>query len=225
MKRRKKVDGGSTSGSQKKDSREKISKKEKIQEKNGLKDLPGLWGKIEHFNSKLIPFALILLLLVIIYELFLHQENDALNRIFLLIDYLVILIFVVDVIFLAARSRSVKFFLKHYWLDILAVFPFGFFFSLAEKFYRAVATSEKIVIGQALFHETIEVRKGVAELSKAQKISRYLKIAARSLRVITKSRFFQKLKFNGKKGKQNNVKKNINKNNNKTLRTKIIVRK
>jgi len=178
-----------------------------------LKELPPFWEKVEHFNSKLIPIALVLLLFVIIYELFVHLENQVLNLIFSLMDYLVILIFVVDIIFLAVRSKNVKFFLKHYWLDILAIFPFSLFFSLAEKFYKAAIASKEIIVSQALAHETIEVRKGILELSKTERLSRYFKIAARSLRVVTKSRFFRKFKHSrnnlndNKKTKSKNLKK------------------
>ncbi len=151
------------------------------------------WKKIEHYNRKLITPALILLLLIIIYEVFFHAENRALELAVEITDILVITVFAIDLVFLAIKSRSAKFFFKNYWLDVLAVFPFAIFFSFINSLYRAIIVTEQLAVGQALLHETVEVSREAKGLSGGGKIARFLRIAARLLRVVTKSRLFIKV--------------------------------
>ena len=53
--------------------------------------------------------------------------------------------------------------------------------------------TEQLAVGQALLHETVEVYREAKGLSKGGKIARFLRIAARILRVVTKSRLFAKV--------------------------------
>ena len=168
--------------------------------------LSPFWEKVEHFNSKLIVPALILLLFVIIFELFIPVDNHILEQTVTIADWIIVTIFVIDLIFLAIKAKSTKFFFENYWLDIIAVFPFGIIFAFVGSIYRAVVLSERIVITQAIFHETLEATKGVKVVtegsSKAGKITR---IVARSLRFITKSKLFEK--FSHPKKRERKTKK------------------
>ncbi|MBS3166220.1 hypothetical protein J4444_03800 [Candidatus Woesearchaeota archaeon] len=47
------------------------------------------WEKVEHYNSRLIPFALVALLGIIIAELFFHTENEQFNLFLEIVDYFV----------------------------------------------------------------------------------------------------------------------------------------
>ena len=151
------------------------------------------WEKVEHYNARLITPALIALLGIIIYELFLHVENHAVELAFKIADALVITIFIIDLIFLAHKARSVKFFFKKYWLDIIAVFPFVLFFSFVNSVYRAVIATERLIIGQAILHETVEATRGARALAEGGKLARGIRIVARVLRLVTKSRLFTKV--------------------------------
>lgn len=164
------------------------------------------WEKIEEYNKKIIPIAIVLLLFIIIFELFLHIENHTVELLVHIADIFVIIVFVIDLIFLAIHARSVKFFFKNYWLDIIAVFPFALFFTLTTKLYSIVITTERFIITQSILHESLEARKGVSALARTQKFARYLRIVARLIRIITKSRLFTHF---GKKHKQ--AKKNWHK--------------
>ena len=75
------------------------------------------WKKVEQINSKIIPYALVVLLVIIIYELFFHLENERIDLAVKVVDGIVIAIFVVDLIFLAIHSKNTRFFFKNYWLD------------------------------------------------------------------------------------------------------------
>ncbi len=154
------------------------------------------WEKVEHYNAKLIQPALVVLLAVIIFELFIHVENHTIELIVKIADALVIAVFVIDLIFLAKKAKSVKFFFKNYWLDIIAVFPFVLFFRLAESTYRIAIATERLTIGQAILHETVEASKSAKVLAKSGK---FVRIAARLLRIVTKSRLFTKVHHGRKK--------------------------
>ncbi|MDO8660059.1 MAG: hypothetical protein Q7K54_05710 [Candidatus Parcubacteria bacterium] len=156
------------------------------------------WEKVEHYNAKLIAPALIVLLGVIIYELFLHTENHTVELIVKIADTLVITVFVIDLIFLAHKAKSVKFFFKHYWLDLLAVFPFIIFFRVLESAYKVAIATERLTLGQAILHETVEASKSAKVLAKSGKV---VQIGARIIRVVTKSRLFTKV-HHGRRKKQ-----------------------
>ncbi|MEK6950192.1 MAG: hypothetical protein AABX13_00515 [Nanoarchaeota archaeon] len=154
------------------------------------KELSPFWEKVEKVNSKLIIPAVVILLFIIIYELFLHIENHTLELLVKILDGFVILVFVVDLIFLGWKAQSTKFFFKNYWLDILAVFPFGLIFNLVEQIYRVLAGTERFVVGQAIVHEGLELRKEARLVSKSARLSKFFRIGARLLRIITKTRLF-----------------------------------
>jgi len=151
------------------------------------------WEKVEHYNKKLIFPAVILLLIIIILELFVHIEEPQLLFYVHLVDYLIIAVFVVDLIFLAIKAKSTKFFFKNYWLDILAVFPFSLLFGFLGGFMRIFSASEEAIgVGQAIFHETLETEKVIAKTEKFSKIGKELRIGVRVVRVFTKTNMFKR---------------------------------
>ena len=159
---------------------------------------------VEHYNIKLIPYAVVVLLGIIIFELFFHTENETILLLVHILDFLVITIFVIDLVFLGRRAKSVKFFFKNYWLDVIAIFPFSIAFTVVSRLYRVLEASERLAVGQAIVHEGLEVRKGVkgvALLTKGGQITRLIRISARLLRVITKTRLFTR--FHHKHHKSN----------------------
>ncbi len=150
------------------------------------------WEKVEEVNRKLILPAIVLLLFIIIYEIFFHGENHTVNFIVKILDGLVIAVFVIDLVFLGRKAKSTKFFFRNYWLDILAVFPFGLLFNLMEQIYRVLAGVERFVVGQAIVHEGLEVRKEVRFLARSERFGKFFRIGGRLLRVITKTRLFSR---------------------------------
>jgi len=154
------------------------------------------WEKVEHYNSRLIPFALVALLGIIIVELFFHTENEQFNLFLEIVDYFVILIFIIDIIFLGIHSKNARFFFKHYWLDLIAVIPLGLFFGAINRIYNIVLETERILVGQAILHESLETEKMVVKeakvLIKSTKSLRVLRILLRVLRLATKTHLFKK---------------------------------
>lgn len=154
------------------------------------------WENVEHYNTKLIPYALVILLGIIIFELFIHVEDEQILLLVHGLDWIVISIFVVDLIFLSRKTKNAKEFFKHYWLDLLAVFPFALLFSLVGRIYQALAATEQLAVGQAIFHESLEAEKGLKAVARGEKTikfaraARFIRIGARIVRVISKSRLF-----------------------------------
>jgi len=165
-----------------------------------------IWEKIEHYNAKLIPYALIILLGIIIFELFLHVYDARVLLLVHILDGIVIGIFVIDLIFMGLKEKSAKHFFRHYWLDILAVFPFVLLFNLFGRVYRAFLAAEQFAVGQAILHEGLEAEKGLKAVARGEKAlkftraARFIRIGARILRIVTKTHLFSL--FNQRKKKR-----------------------
>jgi len=195
-------------------------KNSKIKSIPKVHELYGFWEKVEHYNTRLITPAILILLFVIIMELIPYFEHFAeqYHLLLLLLDYFVIAVFVVDLTFLAIKAKSVKFFFKNYWLDIIAVFPIALAFTLLTKLFKVVATGSKLTVVQAILHESLEARKGIQVATRTEKFTKFIRLGVRSIRVITKSRLFSQFdskhhlakrewKTHLKKGTKPNLKK------------------
>jgi len=185
-------------------------KKNKGKKHHKEKEFSPFWEKVEHINAKLITPAILVLTFVIVVELFFKDFAHHYHTPILVMDYFVLVVFVIDLIFLGIRAKSVKFFFKHYWLDLLAVIPMALMFTFVSKIYRALSAAGKIGVGQAILHETLEIRKGVSAATRSGRIAKFMRLGARSLRVITKSRLFTHVHFKhhlAKRGKSGKKKK------------------
>lgn len=161
------------------------------------KNIKEFWEKVEHYNARLIPFAIVALLFVIVIELFFTEFAHHYHTSITILDGFIVAIFIVDLIFLALKAKSAKFFFKNYWLDIVAIIPFALIFTFINYLYEAIVATSRIATGQAILHESLEARKGALALSRSQRLAKYAKyirIITRLIRVVTKSRLFTKLK-------------------------------
>ena len=148
--------------------------------------------KVDKINSKFMPFILLLLIFVIFYNIFGDLDRPGMQLTFEIIEALVITVFSIDLIVIYKKSKDIGFFFTHHWLDILAVFPFGFIFGAINRTYLLFAETEKILVGQAIVHEAVKGDKLVKFLTKFDTIPKTIKAISSSLRSITKSRLFQK---------------------------------
>ncbi len=148
------------------------------------KRLPDWLERVERFVDYALPFMLVLLAILIVLEFFKIAEKY--HDVILWLDYGVIAFFVIDLCFKWYHTRNVLKFIKLYWIDIIAVFPFYTVF----RFY--LAASEFIVAGeqaQKFLHEAVLVRETKllreAEFaSKVAKEGRVVRMIARGLRVL-----------------------------------------
>ncbi|MDA1196718.1 MAG: hypothetical protein O2779_02010 [Nanoarchaeota archaeon] len=137
-----------------------------------------LYHKAELLIDKLIPWMLILLFAIIAAEFFFEEFVQAhhLHPWITIADAIVVAVFIADLVFKYRRVKRVDKFIKKYWLEILAVFPFILFFRLFEGVITFFVAEEVLKHSQSIVHETLELEKGGAkvfrEAEKAFKISR-----------------------------------------------------
>ena len=202
---------------QKKSKQIKITKKRIPVKKIKVQKSDGLWSKIintkiwkttEHIVDKSIPWLVLLLGGIIVSEftMDLHHYETYINA----IDTFIIVMFVLDLIFKYQHVQGWKF-VKSYWLDILAVFPFYLFFRVFSEAANVLHVGELFAEGQTLVHESLEIEKEgsriakelekvgkitrEAELAKASKFTRILRTIQRSPRLLKAKVFFQWEKY------------------------------
>jgi len=96
--------------------------------------MASFYEKSEHFVDKSIPYLIIILVGIVIIDIFYENISLKYQTTLLAMDGIVITFFVVDLVFKYNRVRDIPRFLKLYWLDILAVFPFFVLLRLFEEF-------------------------------------------------------------------------------------------
>jgi hypothetical protein len=136
----------------------------------------------EHIIDRAIPPSLVVLLCIIIIELFFHDIADSYHTLIISLDYVVVGIFMVDLIFKYQRSKKFGTFLKESWLDIVAVFPFFLLFRLLGPLLFIGDLSKEAKEIQLIFHESLELSKSGSKIVKeaeiAGKLSRTRMLAA-----------------------------------------------
>lgn len=143
--------------------------------------------------NKMLPYALIILFVLILFEIFLHTENHTILFIFEFLDTLIIELFVIDLIFLYIKSKNIRFFFTNYWLDILAVFPFGLVFRVAENFFLIGIEAERLIVGQKVLHEVSRSEKLLKFVSEASKEIRLLRFIPKSIEWIKTTNAYSQL--------------------------------
>lgn len=178
--------------------------------------------KIEVIIDKIIPFLLLLLLLIIIIDFFFKQIAEQYLFYVESADYFIIFIFLVDLIFKYVRVRNISKFVRTFWLDIIAVFPFFLVFRIFEAAAGLFSTSmsEGAASFQTILHEGLEVERGgaklleregqvlstvekegakiaaetekIAKISRSEKFARFLRPILRTPRFLKAVPFFEK---------------------------------
>lgn len=156
------------------------------------KKLPHWLEKVEQFIDKAIPFMLVILTVLIILEF--TRYGVLYHDYIIVVDYVIITFFVVDLCFKWYHVRNIKTFVKLYWIDIIAVFPFYLVFRAFYLFREILILSEeapKYLHELVLLRETkllreLELAKFLheAEYARLMKEARFVRVAARFLRVI-----------------------------------------
>ena len=146
--------------------------------------LPPWLETIERFVDRAVPFMLVLLAVLIAIELL--NIGEAYHGVLVKIDYFIIVFFVVDLCFKWYHTRDVLKFIKLYWIDIIAVFPFYTFFRVylaATEFFVAGEQAQKFMHEAVLLREAKLLRE--AEFgAKVAKEGRFIRVIARSMRLL-----------------------------------------
>ncbi|HLD10471.1 MAG TPA: hypothetical protein VJB89_00155 [Candidatus Nanoarchaeia archaeon] len=129
--------------------------------------------KLERIINLIIPPLLIILLLVIIGEIvfkeWMHNHSIYID----IFDGMIIIIFAIDLAFKYNRIKKFKKFLKKYWLEILAIFPFFLIFRIYDQLaYLLGSLKELIIPSQKILHEGLAVENIVARESRVAELLR-----------------------------------------------------
>ena len=156
------------------------------------KRLSAFSHKFEHFTNKIIPYLLIGLGIVLILEnpfwTLVHLEQfEPWITIF---DGFIVFFFVVDLIYKWYHTRKVRKFLKLYWLDVVAVFPFYLGIRAYTEIRGIILVGEEIAEAQKLAHEAVLVRE--ARVLEEARLARETKPLTRAVRA--GQRFLRALK-------------------------------
>jgi hypothetical protein len=140
---------------------------DKFFEKNSL------YKKVERIVDLLIIPCVGVLSIIIIIEIGFPDYSEHHHTLISIIDYLIIGVFVCDLIFKYNQTKNWSKFLKLYWLDIIAVFPFFLMF----KAFQGISTFFEVgETGQKILHEGIEVTK-ITKLNEATRVARFSRFA------------------------------------------------
>ena len=89
-------------------------------------------NKVHKVTDFLLPWALIMLLMVLFIDLFFNDFYYRYEIYFLILNYSSLSIFVLDLLFKFHRAKTTKIFFKKNWLDVLATLPFFLVFRIFE---------------------------------------------------------------------------------------------
>jgi len=149
---------------------------------------------VEKVADRLIPVALLAVLGIVILELFFTETAHHYDLWINFADFLVILIFAVDLSFKFHRASTWEGFLKEHWLEIIAIMPFFYFFRLIEA-VRIASTAE---IGQETAHLAEGARSGrvteffrSANIAKSGRFGRLVRFSSRAPRFAKAAEFFK----------------------------------
>ena len=146
-----------------------------------LKNMHPFFKRLEHFTDRIIPYLLFLLGIIITLEFGFKAKAELYYTYILAADWIIIFFFCLDLIFKYNRIRKFKPFIKRYWLDIIAVFPFFLLVRAVEEILLLFRISEEVSAGQKFLHVGVEVEKiakeeaALKELSALQKETRVFK--------------------------------------------------
>lgn len=141
-----------------------------------------LWHHFEWIVDVVVPYLLVLLAALLILEFLVdlqHYEPWV-----SIADYVIVSFFVLDLFFKWNHVRNLRTFVKLYWIDILAVFPFYLMFRLYGLLAGVLIGGEEIAVGQKIAHEAVLLRE--AELGKEAKL-------IGQVRLVNGIRFVQRL--------------------------------
>jgi hypothetical protein len=119
--------------------------------------------EVEIIVDRIIPYLVVLIILIVIADIFFTNYVEPYHLLIESIDYFIISVFVIDLIFKFNRVRKFKIFLRKYWLDILAVFPFFLLFRAIEEIALILRLEKEVSQGQQIIHSGVEVQRIVKE--------------------------------------------------------------
>ena len=135
--------------------------------------------KAEIISDNIIPYLVLILLILIVLDIFYHEKILPYQNQILILDYFIVIAFIIDLSFKYYRVKDYKMFLKKYWLDIIAVFPFFLIFRLVEEIILLTRVSEGLAESQKVLHTGVEIGRISREVSEEARVLREIQEASR----------------------------------------------
>lgn len=142
--------------------------------------------KIEALVDKLIPYALLALLVLIVLEF--TTDTTPYQAAITLVDETVLAIFVLDLCFKYHRVKTTMQFFRTYWLELIAVFPF---YLVIRAYTTLLELSRGVEEGQKVLHEAALLRE--ARLVEEGRLLREARVAEEEARLLRESNFFWRM--------------------------------
>jgi len=145
--------------------------------------------KIEHVVVKLTPLVMLLLALLIAAQFTLH---DPKYEIYIeILDILIICYFAVDLTFKYVHTRSTLRFVKLYWFEMLAVFPFHLVISSFTTIAESAGSVQMFAHEAALAREAEMLSREAKILQEARAVQGFEALAREAPLYSRVLRFFQ----------------------------------
>ena len=145
--------------------------------------------KIEVLVDKLIPYMLLILLFLIIGEIFFSDKLHYFSNLVSVVDYLIIVVFAVDLFFKYRHVRSIPRFLRNYFLEILALFPAFLIVRILEEILTITGLESTVRFSQEALEISQQTGLGQTRLSY---FARLVKPLARLPRFLAAFHFYEK---------------------------------
>jgi hypothetical protein len=138
-----------------------------------------LLHNLEVIVDKSIPYLVLILLILIVLDIFYHEKTIPYENQILILDYFIVIIFIIDLSFKYYRVRNAKTFIKRYWIDIIAVFPFFLMFRLVEEILILARVSESLSETQKFVHTGVEIGRVSKGIEEEARVLREIQEASR----------------------------------------------
>lgn len=142
--------------------------------------------KYRKINENLIYLCLIVLLLIIISEIFFETFYLEHYNLFKTSDLIIITIFAIDLIYKYFDTKNFKFFLKKYWIEILAIFPFSLFFTKELHEVKEISSHAQSYLHSAIGieKEGAMITRTLAQSSRLRLFIKFIQPTIRSIRFL-----------------------------------------
>jgi|SRR3989344_2048644 len=144
-------------------------------------------SSIERFVDAAIPYLVIVLAILIVLNFtnYAHSFEPWTTY----ADWLIVGFFVIDLVFKWRHVRKFTKFIKLYWLDILAVFPFYLLIRAYATIAEIIVLGERVSEAQQLTHETLLLRETrlleeARIFEEGEKVGKETKLLSRIIRFI-----------------------------------------
>ncbi|MBI2564592.1 hypothetical protein HYV79_01220 [Candidatus Woesearchaeota archaeon] len=141
--------------------------------------------KIHYLVDKALPIVVIILGIIIILEnpfwILVHLEDY--QPWIGMLDSIIVGVLILDLYFKWLHVKTIKKFVKYYWLDLIAVFPFYLIFRAGVFITELIRVGEEIKEAQQITHEAILLRE-IKAAEKETRIVRETRIIPRTIRTV-----------------------------------------